>query len=329
VTKRRAFLAVIGCSALAASLKSFAQQPSGKGHRIGFLGSGSAVAVSKPLEEFRAGLRDLGYVEGRNIAIEYRWGDGKFERLPGLAAELIRLKIDLIAVWGTPAALAAKRATSTLPIVMIAVGDPEETGLVASLARPGGNLTGMANLGGAVVAKQLELLTQVVPGIARIAVLRNPDNPSLIPQAKGAAASARSLGLQLQFFDVRSLDDFEAAFAAMAAARAAGLLVLADPLFLTQRRPIAELAIRHRLPAVTARSEIADAGIMIAYGASNFEAYRSAATFIDKILRGAKPADMPVQQSAIFEFVVNLKTAKALGIQFPQQLLVRADRVIQ
>jgi putative ABC transport system substrate-binding protein len=329
VTKRRTFLAVIGCGALAAPLKSFAQQPSGKVHRIGFLGSGSAVAVSKPLEEFRAGLRDLGYVEGRNIAIEYRWGDGKFERLPGLAAELIRLKIDLIAVWGTPAALAAKRATSTLPIVMIAVGDPEETGLVASLARPGGNLTGMANLGGAVVAKQLELLTQVVPGIARIAVLRNPDNPSLIPQAKGAVASARSLGLQLQFFDVRSLDDFEAAFAAMAGGRAAGLLVLADPLFLTQRRPIAELAIRHRLPAVTARSEIADAGIMIAYGASNFEAYRSAATFIDKILRGAKPADMPVQQSAIFEFVVNLKTAKALGIQFPQQLLVRADRVVQ
>ena len=246
-----------------------------------------------------------------------------------MAAELVRLKVNLIAVWATPAALAAKRATSTLPIVMLAVGDPEETGLVASLARPGGNLTGIANLGGAVVAKQLELLTQVVPGITRIAVLRNPGNLSLVPQAKGAEGAARSLGLQIQFFDVRSLDDFDAAFAGMKAGRAAGLLVLADPLFLTQGKPIAELAIRHRLPAVTARSEIADAGIMFTYGASNLEAFRTGAMFVDKILRGAKPADLPVQQSAIFEFVVNLKTAKALGIQFPQQLLVRADRVIE
>jgi len=212
---------------------------------------------------------------------------------------------------------------------MLAVGDPEDTGLVASLARPGGNVTGMASLGGAVVAKQLELLTQVIPGIARIAVLRNPGNPSLIPQAKGAEVAARALGLRIQFFDVRSLDDFDAAFAGMAAARAAGLLVLADPLFFTQRKPIAELAIRHRLPAVTARSEITDAGIMMSYGASTVEPFRSATLFINKILRGAKPADLPVQQVTTFEFVVNLKTAKVLGIQFPQQLLVRTDRVIE
>ncbi len=329
MTTRRTFLAVIGCGALAEPLKSFAQQPSGKVHRIGFLGSGSAVAVSKPLEEFRAGLRDLGYAEGRNIAIEYRWGEGKFERLPGLAAELIRLKVDLVAVWGTPAALAAKRATSTLPIVMLAVGDPEETGLVASLARPGGNVTGMATLGGAVAAKQLELLTQVIPGIARIAVLRNPDNPALIPQAKGAEATARSLGLQLQFFDVRSLDDFDAAFADMAAARAAGLLVLADPLFLTQRKPIAELAIMHRLLTVFGRGENVEVGGLMSYGASVNEQFRGGAIYVDKILKGAKPAGLPVEQASTFEFVVNLKTAKALGIQFPQQLLVRADRVIQ
>jgi putative ABC transport system substrate-binding protein len=307
----------------------FAAFGQAKLRHIGFLGSGSAAAVSKALDEFRAGLRDLGYVEGRNIAIEYRWGEGKFERLPGLAAELVRLKPDVIAVWGTPGALAVKQATSTLPIVMLSVGDPEETGLVASLARPGGNVTGMANLGGAVVAKQLELLTQVVPGIARIAVLRNPGNLSLVPQAKGAESAARALGLQIQFFDVRSLEDINAVFAGIVATRATGLLVLADPLFLTQGKPIAELAIRHRLPAVTARSEIADAGIMFTYGASNLEAFRTGAMFVDKILRGAKPADLPVQQSAIFEFVVNLKTAKALGIQFPQQLLVRADRVIQ
>jgi putative ABC transport system substrate-binding protein len=319
----------IGLSALVAPWASVAQQSAGKVHRIGFLGSGSSAAVAKPLEALRAGLRELGYVEGRNIAIEYRWGEGKFERLPGLAAELIRLKVELIAVWGTPGALAAKRATSTLPIVMLAVGDPEETGLVASLARPGGNVTGMANLGGAVVAKQLELLTQVIPGIARIAVLRNPGNPSLIPQAKGAEAAARSLGLQIQFFDVQSLDDFDAAFAGMAAAHAAGLLVLADPLFFTEGKPIAELAIRHRLPAVTARSEIADAGVMVAYGASTVEPFRSGAIFIDRILRGAKPADLPVQQVTKFEFIVNLKTAKALGVQFPPHLLVRADRVIE
>lgn len=322
-------LLVIAAAALASPWRAFAQQSTRKVHRIGFLGSGSAAAVAKPLEAFRAGLRELGYVEGRNLAIEYRWGEGKFERLPGLAAELVRLKVDLIAVWGTPGALAVKRATSTLPIVMLAVGDPEETGLVESLARPGGNVTGMANLGGAVVAKQLELLTQIVPGIARIAVLRNPGNVSLIPQAKGAEAAARALGLQLQFFDVRSVDDFDAAFTGMAAARAAGLLVLADPLFLTQGKPIAELAIRHRLPAVTARSEIADAGIMFTYGASTVEPFRSGAIFIDRILRGANPADLPVQQTTIFEFVVNLKTAKALGVTIPDSLRVRADRLIE
>jgi putative ABC transport system substrate-binding protein len=326
--KRRRTLGAM-LALLAAPLAAFAQQPSGKPRRIGFLGSGSASAVSKPLQALREGLRELGYVEGRNLAIEYRWGEGKFERLPGLAAELVRLKVELIAAWGTPAALAAKQATSTLPIVMLVAGDPEETGLVASLARPGGNVTGMANLGGAVVAKQLELLTQIVPGIARIAILRNPANPSLVPQAKGAEAAARSLGLQYQFFDVRSVDDFDAAFAGMAATRATGLLVLADPLFFTQGKPIAELAIRYRLPAVTARSEIADAGIMFTYGASTVEPFRSGALYIDKILRGAKPADLPVQQVTTFEFVVNLKTAKALGIQFPQQLLARADRVIQ
>lgn len=320
---RRRLLALIALAPLISS----AQQA--KVRRIGFLGSGSASAVAKPLAALKSGLRDLGYIEGKNIAIEYRWGEGRFERLPDLAADLLSQKVELVVVWGTPAALAVKRATSTLPIVMVAVGDPEDTGLVASLARPGGNVTGMANLGGAVVAKQLELLTQVVPGITRIAVLRTLGNPSLIPQAKGAEAAARALGLQIQFFDVRALDDFDAAFAAMVAARAAGLLVLADPLFFTQSKPIAELAIRHRLPTVTARSEIADAGVMIAYGASTVEPFRSGALFIDRILRGAKPADLPIQQTTIFELVVNLKTAKALGVTIPDSLRVRADRVIE
>ena len=322
--KRRIFLLAAGT--LAVPLAAFGQA---KPRRIGFLGSGSRAAVSQALEEFRAGLREHGYVEGRNIVVEYRWGEGRFERMPELAAEMVRLKPELIAVWGSPAAAAVKAATTTVPIVLVSVGDPEETGLVASLARPGGNVTGMGNLGGSVVTKQLELLRQVVPGVNRLAVLRNPGNLSHGPQTKGAVSAARTLGMQVQFYDVRSLDDIHAAFAAMAATRSNGLLVLADPLFLTQAKAIADLAIRHRLPAVTARSEIADAGLMIAYGASNLEAFRTGATYVDKILRGAKPADLPVQQSALFEFIVNLKTAKALGIQFPPQLLVRADRVIQ
>ena len=300
-----------------------------KPRRIGFLGSGSAAAVAKPLEALREALRGFGYVEGRNLAIEYRWGNGRFERLPALVAELLRLEVELIAVWGTPGALAAKRATSTLPIVMLSVGDPEQTGLVASLARPGGNVTGMANLGGAVVAKQLEILTQVVPGLSRFAVLSNPGNPSLIPQAKGANDAARSLGLRHDIYEVRAASDLEVAFAAMAKARTGGLLVLADPLFFTQGKLIADLALKQRLPAVTARSELADDGVLIAYGSSTVEPFRNGATYIDKILRGARPADLPVQQTVSFEFVVNLRTARALGIQVPLPLLARADRVIE
>jgi putative ABC transport system substrate-binding protein len=323
--KRREFAALTAL-ALAAPRAAFAQT---KPRRIGFLGSGSAAAVIRPLEALREALRGLGYIEGRTLAIEYRWGDGRFERLPALAAELLRLEVELIAVWGTPGALAAKRATSTVPIVMLSVGDPEETGLVASLARPGGNVTGMANLGGAVVAKQLELLKQVVPGLSRIAVLRNPGNPSLIPQAKGAEAGARALGLQYEFYDIRAAGDLQPAFTGMAKARTGGLLVLADPLFFTQGKLISDLALKHRLPAVTARSELADQGLMIAYGSSTIEPFRAGAAYIDKILRGAKPADLPVQQTVSFEFVVNLRTARTLGVQFPPLLLTRADRVIE
>ena len=244
--RRRALLAAVLCM-------PFAALGQGKLRRIGFLGTGSASAMAKPIEALRAGLRKLGYIEGRNIAIDYRWGDGKAERLPGLAAELIRLKVELIVVWATPAALAAKRATSTLPIVMVSVGDPVSTGLVASLARPGGNVTGMANLTETVISKQVELLTQVIPGLSRIAILRYPDNPSLASQVKGAEATARALGLQLQIVDVRALEDFNAAFAAIMAARAGGLLVLADALFLSERNRIL-WGSRHR--AIPRRSRL-------------------------------------------------------------------------
>jgi putative ABC transport system substrate-binding protein len=304
-------------------------QQAAKLRRIGFLGTGSAAAVAKPLEALQAGLRELGYVEGKNLPIEYRWGEGRTERLPELAAELLRLKLELIVVWGTAAALAAKRATSTLPIVLVNVGDPVETGLVASLARPGGNLTGLSNLGGAVAEKQIELLAQVIPGIARVAVLRNPDNPSLLPQLRGAETAARSLRLQLQVHDVRTVKDFDAAFTAMAAAPESALLVLADPLFFSESRRIVDLAIRHRLATVTGRGEMAEAGVLLAYGASTVEQFRQGAMYVHKILRGAKPTDLPVQQATKFELVLNLKTAKALGITIPQSVLFRADRVIE
>jgi putative ABC transport system substrate-binding protein len=331
VNKRREFVLGVasGLSTLAVPFAVLAQQSPGKVRRIGFLGSGGAGAAAKPLEALRAGLRELGYTEGGNIVIEYRYAEGKFDRLPDLAADLLRQKVELIVVWGTPAALAVKRATSTLPIVMVSVGDPVDTGLIASLPRPGGNVTGTSNLGGTVVAKQLELFTQVVPGMSRIAILRNPENPSLVPQVKGAESTARALGLQLQIFDVRALEDFDAAFARMVAARASGLLVLAEPLFFDQRRPIAELALKHRLPTVTARSEIVDAGVLMSYGASAIQQYRDGARYVDRILRGAKPADLPVEQASTFELVINMKTAKRLGITIPQSVLARADRVIE
>jgi putative ABC transport system substrate-binding protein len=311
---------------LAAPLAALGQA---KPRRIGFLGTGSASAMTKPIEALRTALRELGYVEGRNLVIEYRWGDGDAERLPGLAEDLIRLKVELIVVWATPAALAAKRATASLPIVTLSVADPVSTGLIASLARPGGNVTGMANLTETVTSKQLELLARVVPGISRVAILRYPDNPALAPQVKSAEATARPLGLQLQIVDVRAVKDFDAAFAAMREARTGGVLVLADALFLSERVRIAELAAKHRLPTAFGRAENVEAGGLMSYGSSVTEQFRRGAVYVDKILKGAKPADLPVEQASTFEFVVNLKTAKALGIQFPQQLLVRADRVIE
>ena len=322
---RRRVLAALAC---AWPFALGAQQPD-KLRRIGFFGTGSAAAVEKALAAFRAKMRELGYAEGGNLVVEYRWGEGKAEALPGLVAELLRAKVELIAVWGTPASLAVKRATLTLPIVMMSVGDPVETGLVASLARPGGNVTGMSNLGGAVAAKQMELLSQVVPGVAHVGVLRNPDNASLVPQLKGAESAARALKVELQVQTARSTAELDAAFAAMTAARAGAVLVLADPLYLTERRRIAELAIKHRLPSVTARDAMAEAGILMSYGASNAEDFRGGAVYVDKILRGAKPADLPVQQASTFDLIVNLKTAKALGITIPQPVLGRADRVIE
>jgi len=285
--------------------------------------------MKAPIEAFKTALQEQGYVEGKNIHVEYHWGEDKPERLSQLAQDLVARKMEVIVVWATPAAFAAKRVTSSIPIVMVSVGDPDQTGLIANLARPGGNITGVANLGGLVVAKQLELLTQSIPGMTRIAVVRNPENRSLDSQLQGAKTAAGPLRLKLDVVDVRAAADLEAAFARMSAARVSGILMLSDPLFISARSRIGELAVKHGLPGISARSEIADGGLLMTYGASAIEQFRSGAVYVAKILRGATPAELPVEQAAKFEFVVNLKTAAALGLRIPEAILLRADRVIR
>lgn len=324
--KRRDFVfAVLG--GLVPSYRLLAQPA--KPRRICFLGSGSAAAMVRPIEAFKAGLREFGYVEGKNIVVEYRWGDGNAERLAQHAAELLRLKPDVIVVWATPAALAVKRASTTIPIVMVSVGDPLSSGLVADLARPRGNVTGMANLNETVIPKQLELLTQVVPGINRVAIVHNPDNPSLAPQLASGEAGARALAIHPHVVQVRAGGELDAAFSKIASARATAVLVLSDPVYLSEHRRIAELAMKYRLPTVFSRSENVEAGGLMSYGTSITEQFRGGAKYVDKILRGANPGDLPVEQASTFEIVLNLKTAQALGVRLPESLVLRADRVIR
>ena len=328
MTTRREFIGTLAGGLLAAPLAAEAQAPA-KVPRIGFLSVLSLTDNPHELEAFRQGLRELGYVEGQTIAIEYRFAEGRPERLPALAAELVRLKVDVIVTAGPPAPEAAKQATSTIPIVVAATGDPVAEGLVASLARPGGNITGLATISSELVGKQLELLKELVPKISRVAVLQNPSNnhhPFVVRQAE---AAARALGLKLHIVQAGTSLEIDAAFAKMRSQRAGGVLVLRDAQFLTQRTQIAALAAKSRLPAVYSFRDQVEAGGLMAYGANSPQMYRRAATYVDKILKGAKPADLPVEQPTKFEFVINLKTAKALGLKIPQSLLQRADEVIQ
>jgi len=302
-------------------------QQAGKVPQIGFL---AAVTPLQPnLDAFRQGLRERGYVEGQNLAIEYRFAEGKYERLPGLASELVQLKVDVIVVLGTPPALAAKDATRTTPIVMLAVGDPVGTELVTSLARPGGNITGVSLLAPELVGKQLQLLTEAVPKVSRVAILSNPRHALHPLMLRETEVPARELGVQLQILEVRSPNEFDSTFSAVTRERAAGLLVLPDPMFFRHRTRIADLAAKHRLPWVGAEREYAEAGGLMSYAWSLAERHHRAAYFVDRILKGAKPADLPVEQPTKFELVVNLKTAKALGLTIPQAVLIRADHVIQ
>jgi len=299
--------------------------------RIGCLATNPAIST-RLREAFVQGLRDLGYIEGRNLVIEYRDADGKVERLPALAAELVALKVDVIVASGTLAALAARRATKTLPIVFSPAGDPVGSGLVTSLARPGGNVTGLSAFAPELVGKRLELLKEAVPGISRVAVLWQPGafgERTEQDTLKRAEVAARDLGMPLQFVEARGPDDFARAFSDMSRARASALAVLASNMFNSERRRLVDLAAEKRLPAVYSARELVDAGGLMSYGANLADLNRRAATYVDRILKGTKPADLPVEQPTKFELIINLKTANALGLTIPQSVLGRADEVIQ
>jgi len=331
VTTRRAFIRTISASLLTASLAAEAQQAA-KVARIGYLANDPSTSPYLR-ETFLQGLRDLGYVEGRNLVIEYREAEGKADRLPALAAELVALKVDVILAGGsTLGARVAKQATSTIPIVFAAVGDPVESGLVTSLARPDGNVTGLSSLAPELVGKRLELLTQAVPGVSRVAVLWFPgalgertDKVML----REAEAAARGLGVRLQFAEARDPADFDRAFSDMTSAHAGALTLLPSNPFLREHRRLVDLAAKNRLPAVYTSREFVDAGGLMSYGANQPDLFRRAATYVDKILKGAKPGDLPVEQPRKFELVINLKAAKALGLTIPLSVLGRADHIIE
>jgi putative tryptophan/tyrosine transport system substrate-binding protein len=304
---------------------SWAQQ-AGKVPRIGFLSTGSSSSDSTRIEAFRQGLRDLGYVEGKNIAIEYRYVERNFDQL---AAELVRLKVDLIVTGGTPPTRAAKNATTTIPIVMAAVGDPVGTGLVASLARPGGNITGLSLLSPELSGKRLELLKEAFPRVTRVAVLLNPTNPATEAQLAETQVAAGSLAVELQLLEVSSPNGLEHAFSAMMRDRVSALVVLTDAMFFDNRTRIVSFAAKNRVPVTCYDSAFVDAGGLMSYGPSVPDLYHRAATYVDKILKGRKPADLPVEQPTKFELVINLKTAKQIGLTIPPNVLARADKVIR
>jgi putative ABC transport system substrate-binding protein len=324
--ERRAFLRAAGLALLGAPLAAEAQ-PARTDYRIGFLGGATPSGYAVLVEALRLGLQDHGYVEGKNITIQYRWAEGRYERLPALAAELVRLKVDVIVTQGTPAALAAKQATTTVPIVMAIVGNPVETGIVASYARPGGNITGSSFFWAELNAKRLELMKTLNPSLARAGVLMNPDNPAMRSLFRATEEMAQALNIKLQSVNVRALDELAAAFD-LAKAQTQALMVVDDGLFIANARRIAELAIRSRLPSIGFR-EYCDAGGLLAYGVDFPHIWRQSALFVDRILKGTKPADLPIQQATRFETVINLKTAKLLGLTIPPSVLARADDVIK
>jgi ABC-type uncharacterized transport system substrate-binding protein len=324
--RRRAFITLLGGVA-AWPLAARAQQAA-KVARIGHLDLGPASARASRIEALRAGLRDLGYVEGKNIVIEFRWAE-RVEQLPELAAELVRMNVDIIFAPSSTMVEPARQATKTIPIVFANHADPIGSGHVASLPRPGGNITGLSMLLTDLVAKELEILAQAIPHATRIGVLWNPTTPSHQLALPAVETAGEKLGVRLVVVPARTADDFEGAFSTMSQAEVAGLLVVASPLFTIQRAPLAELALKHRLPEMVGTREEAEAGGLMSYGADLNDLVRRAALYIDKILKGEKPADLPVEQASKYQLVINLKAAKALGLEIPPTLLSVADEVIE
>jgi len=316
-------IAVLGGGAIAE-----AQQP-GKIPRIGFLGNSTAALEENLVGPFREGLRDLGYIEGKNILLEYRWAEGKYDRFPALIGELIAQKVDIIVTAGTPASLAVKKAAPSIPLVMIAVGDPIGTGLIESLAQPGGNVTGLSSIAVDLEGKRLELLREVIPNLSHVAVFWNPASPFQVNSEKELQAAARGFKMKVLSLGVQSPEQFDHAFATIRRERPRALLILADRLFLHHRERIMEFATKNRLPGIYAYLELVEAGGLMSYGPSYADMHRRAATFVDKILKGRKPSDLPVEQPMKFDFVINLKAAKQMGVTVPPNVLVRASRVIR
>jgi ABC-type uncharacterized transport system substrate-binding protein len=326
MTENLTFAFTVG--ALVFSLAANAQaQP--KKPVIGFLSVNLRPAMSGRTEAFRQGLSELGYAEGKNILIEWRFADGKAERMAEIAAELVRLKVDVIVTEGPTATRSAKEATASIPIVMGQDPDPVGTGFIASLARPGGNITGLSNLRTELSGKRLELLGETLPRLARLAVLGTSTTPGTPQSLKETQTTAGGLRIQVQYYDIRAVSDIETAFRALRQSRSDALLVLPSPLFLSHRKNFVELAANHRIPAIYYAAEFVEDGGLISYGVNIADLFRRAAYYVDKILKGAKPADLPVEQPTKFELVINLKTAKQIGLTIPPNVLARADRVIK
>jgi len=328
--RRREFIRFVGGAAAAWPLFARAQRPAGRVYHVGYLGIPAREQAPHLIEAFEEGLRSFGYRAGDNVAIEYRFANGELKRLPALAAELVRLGVDVIVIVSVPSIVAAMKATTTIPIVMIGGVDPVSTGLVASLARPGGNLTGLtADAGGEILGKRFELLKEILPDLSRVGILFNPDVAFNLSRQTAMTETARTLGLTTIPVEARGLDALEQAFATMVRERAHAFVMQGDSVLFNYRGQIAEMALRNRLPAVTLQREYAEAGFLLTYGADTRDLYRRSAGFVDKIFKGAKPADLPVEQPTKFELVINLKSAKALGVEVPTSMLQRADEVIE
>lgn len=328
MNRRRNLLIALGAGAFAAPLRPFAQRPA-KPVRVGILATSTQADLAPSLDAFKQAFRESGYVEGRDYVLESRFANGQLDRLPGLAAELAQLKVDVIMATPATPTRAAQKATTTIPIVMISAGDPVGSGLVKSLGRPGGNVTGTSNSLTDIAPKHLELLHDTVPKLSRLAVLMNPVYQSHRDALKIIQALAPRIGVQILPIEARSAEEIEKGFSLLVEQKAEAVIVVTDPIFLERRRQIAQLAVNRRLPCVGYSPQYADAGFLIGYGPNRFEFWRRTAYYVDKILKGAKPADLPVEQPTKFEMVINLKTAKAIGVKFPQVILLRADRVIE